>query len=253
MRKNTIYKRLLEMQGGMTLRSFAEKIGVGQSTLHNYLKGRIPKADFIDQACSAMNINERWLLSGKGSKYRNDLIEESLKSVKSTVTSPNIVIQPLTSSKKGAKTEADTAAIDANDFVPIPLIAGSAIKKEFKGLDVDKDIENYIVVPKNMLSEGGSYFCFRLKEDSMSPILEKDDIVGINYSKRDPVALRGKMVAAMVDDGVIVRYLNWDSNNNYILEPYNFFKFRKVYISKDREVSIIGTVEWCWKKIEKII
>ncbi len=76
MRKNTIYKRLVEVQAGMSLRSFSERIVVGQSTLHNYLRGRIPKADFIDKACSAMNINERWLLSGKGPKYRNDLIEE---------------------------------------------------------------------------------------------------------------------------------------------------------------------------------
>jgi phage repressor protein C with HTH and peptisase S24 domain len=251
MRKNLIYKRLLEVQGSMTLRAFAEKIGVGQSTLHNYLKGRIPKADFIGQACSAMNINERWLLTGKGPKYRNDLIEESLQTVKQSISSPNIVIQPTKDTKKGVKI--DEKKLKAQEFIPVPLIAESAIKKEFKNLNITKDIENYIVVPENMLAKDGSYFCFKLKEDSMSPILEKDDIIGINYSKRDPNLLRGKMIAAMVEDGVIVRYLNWDSNNNYILEPYNFFKYRKVYISKDREVSIIGTVEWCWKKIDKVI
>jgi SOS-response transcriptional repressor LexA len=251
MRKNLIYKRLLEVQGGMTLRALAEKIGIGQSTLHNYLKGRIPKADFIDQACSAMNINERWLLSGKGPKYRNDLIEESLQSVKSSMASPNIIIQPTSEKEKGIKVSEKKLKVEK--FIPVPLISTSAIKKEFKNIDVEKDIENYIVVPKSMLVEGGNYFCFRIKEESMSPIFEKDDIVGVNYSKRDPNSLRGKMIAAMVDEGVIVRYLNWDSNNNYILEPYNFFKFRKVYISKDKEVSIIGTVEWCWKKIDKVI
>ncbi|MFC1855037.1 XRE family transcriptional regulator [Thermodesulfobacteriota bacterium] len=251
MRKNTIYKRLLEVQGGMTLRAFAEKIGVGQSTLHNYLKGRIPKADFIDQACSAMNVNERWILSGKGPKYRNDLIEESLQNVKSTIKSSNIVIQ--TDAKTSKDTKVDPKKLMKSEFVPVPLISDSAIKKEFKNINVNKDIDNYIVVPKNMLDDNGSYFCFKLKEDSMSPILEKGDIVGVNYSKRDPSALKGKMIAAMVEEGVIVRYLNWDSNNNYIFEPYNFFKFRKVYIAKDREVSIIGTVEWSWKNIDKAI
>ncbi len=247
MRKNLIYKRLIEVQGGMTLRTFAEKIGIGQSTLHNYLKGRIPKADFIDQVCSAMNINERWLLSGKGPKYRNDLIEESLRNVKTSMAAPNIIIQGDSDSGMGP------ATLDSGNYVPVPLVASSAIKKEFKNINPAKDIETHLVVPKNMLSEGGNYFCFKLTEDSMSPILEKDDIVGVNYTKRDPNTLRGKMIAAMIDEGVIVRYLNWDSENNYILEPYNFFKFRKVYISKDKEVSILGTVEWCWKKIEKVM
>ena len=249
MKKNLIYKRLVEVQGGMTLRLFSEKIGVGQSTLHNYLKGRIPKADFIDQACSALNINERWLLTGKGPKYRDDLIEESLRGVKNTMAAHNIVIQ----SPKDSEIKTNDNKLQSEDFVPVPLIATSAIKKEFKDINSSKDIENYIVVPKDMLEKNGNYFCYKLNEDSMSPILDVGDIVGVNYAKRDPNELRGKMIAALIDKGVIVRYLNWDSNNNYILEPYNFFKYRKVYISKDKEVSIIGTVEWCWKKIDKVI
>ncbi len=163
---------------------------------------------------------------------------------------PNIVIQPATGGKKSASID---EKLKSRQFVPIPLISGNAIKKEFKNIDLIKDIEDYIVVSKEMLSEGGNYFCFKLTEDSMSPILENGDIIGVNYSKRTPNTLRGKMIAAMIDEGVIVRYLNWDSSNNYILEPYNFFKYRKVYISKDKEVSIIGTVEWCWKKVEKVI
>jgi transcriptional regulator with XRE-family HTH domain len=66
--KNIIQRNLLKLQGRMTLRAFADKLDVGQSTLHNYLKGRIPKADFITRTCKKTGCNANWLLglsSGK--------------------------------------------------------------------------------------------------------------------------------------------------------------------------------------------
>jgi transcriptional regulator with XRE-family HTH domain len=45
-----------------TLRAFAEELGVGQSTLDNYLKGRDSKASFIKLVCQKTGCDANWLL-----------------------------------------------------------------------------------------------------------------------------------------------------------------------------------------------
>lgn len=48
-----ITKNLKKLQGGKTLRAFSDKCGIGQSTMHNYLKGRDIKGDMIIKICKA--------------------------------------------------------------------------------------------------------------------------------------------------------------------------------------------------------
>jgi transcriptional regulator with XRE-family HTH domain len=49
----------------MTLREFADKVKIGQSTLHNYLKGREPKAGMLEKICKHMGADANWLLGLK--------------------------------------------------------------------------------------------------------------------------------------------------------------------------------------------
>jgi len=50
-------------------KKFAMGAGIVPATLHNYLNGRVPKADALVNICKSYNINLNWLLTGKGPKY----------------------------------------------------------------------------------------------------------------------------------------------------------------------------------------
>ncbi len=74
-RLNTL---VFEITGGNG-KKFAEKTGVNQTTFHNYLKGRLPKADALESICKVYNVNLNWLVAGIGPKY---LTEEKITSRK---------------------------------------------------------------------------------------------------------------------------------------------------------------------------
>lgn len=50
----------------LSIRKFAGRLGLAPTTLQEYLKGRMPPADFIVRVCERFNVSPWWLLSGKG-------------------------------------------------------------------------------------------------------------------------------------------------------------------------------------------
>jgi transcriptional regulator with XRE-family HTH domain len=61
-KKSITTRRLLKLKGKQTLRSFAEKVGMGQTTLHNYLHGRDMRTGVAAQICTACGVDPNWLL-----------------------------------------------------------------------------------------------------------------------------------------------------------------------------------------------
>jgi len=75
---SNIADRLKEIVGE-NVAQFARELGIHRQTLDNYLKGRIPKADFLDKLAKAKNININWLLTGEGEPYLKTRSEETSK------------------------------------------------------------------------------------------------------------------------------------------------------------------------------
>ena len=63
--------QLIEENTGGNAKKFAEKSNNNSVTLHNYLKGRIPKADALFNICETYDVNLNWLIAGRGSKDLN--------------------------------------------------------------------------------------------------------------------------------------------------------------------------------------
>ncbi|MCK8600148.1 helix-turn-helix domain-containing protein [Desulfoferrobacter suflitae] len=64
-----IANRLKEIQGDMSIREFARKLGFVHTTVHAYVQGgRVPTAEFIVRVCEQFDISPRWLLTGQGLK-----------------------------------------------------------------------------------------------------------------------------------------------------------------------------------------
>ncbi|MBF0564934.1 MAG: helix-turn-helix domain-containing protein [Nitrospirae bacterium] len=75
--KTTYETRLKEIMGILTQREFAERLGIGKTTLWGYLHGRIPPADFVGLVCERFNISERWFITGEGDKFRGTETEKA--------------------------------------------------------------------------------------------------------------------------------------------------------------------------------
>lgn len=78
-----ITKNLIKLQAGRTLRAFAEYLGIGQSTLHNYLRGRDPSAKYIIKICKKTGCDANWLL-GIRKKYPDDITDYQMAQIKAT-------------------------------------------------------------------------------------------------------------------------------------------------------------------------
>jgi hypothetical protein len=50
-------------------KKFADETSINPTTLHYYLKGRLPKADALENISKIYKVNLNWLVSGIGPKY----------------------------------------------------------------------------------------------------------------------------------------------------------------------------------------
>jgi phage repressor protein C with HTH and peptisase S24 domain len=89
--------------------------------------------------------------------------------------------------------------------------------------------------------------CVRVHGDSMSPLLPQGSIAAINHEERSPEMLKGKIVAARVDDGVIIKYFDY-TKNLFVFYSENK-QYEPVFVEKSHENVIIGKVEWFWGRL----
>ena len=66
--KRGIARRLAEVRGSRSQRSFARELGVFQQNVNRYENGTTPHADFLITLALRENISLDWLLLGRGSR-----------------------------------------------------------------------------------------------------------------------------------------------------------------------------------------
>ena len=68
--KRQIARRLAQIRGDRSQRSFARELGVFQQNVNRYENGTTPHADFLITLAAQENVSLDWLLLGKGSPRR---------------------------------------------------------------------------------------------------------------------------------------------------------------------------------------
>lgn len=64
--------KLIRNNEKLTQEEFGEKLDMTRNKVFNLESGRkIIKSDDIEKICSTFNINEEWIISGKGSMYKS--------------------------------------------------------------------------------------------------------------------------------------------------------------------------------------
>lgn len=111
----------------------------------------------------------------------------------------------------------------------------------------DPDIEAFLACPLRYAPHGpGHYTAIRIRGDSMKPLLQEEDIVCIEHVEAPISRLRNKLVAALVDGTVLVKYMDHRSSGREIIlrsenKNYGPLRFRRSASSR-----IIGRVTWRW-------
>lgn len=244
-----ITARLNELKEDLKLSecSFAELLGINQVNVHRYLKGRMPPVDIIATICYRLNISEKWLLYGRGSKNRDSIISIGEESIDEYGKHKKDTSVMLLVTRDEAEKESFRKIERVENYVPIKLLSDQVAGGDPREVN-ENDIESFTVIYESWVKKTGIYSSIRVKGDSMSPVLNDGDIISINHARTDPIELHGKIVVASIPfHGVTVKYLN-EMPDCWVLEPANPLS-HIIYADKSQS-KIIGAVEWAWRKFE---
>jgi SOS-response transcriptional repressor LexA len=130
--------------------------------------------------------------------------------------------------------------------VQIPVLRDEAAAGTPRQIN-ERDIDSFIAVPSKFVPKGlAAYTGIYIRGDSMEPVLSDRFIVVVDHTARDPEQLRGRMVAAMVQDGVLVKWLARESQPNRIVLRSQNKEYEDMVIESPERDPIIGDVVFWW-------
>ncbi len=131
-------------------------------------------------------------------------------------------------------------------YVPVPLLRDAAAAGSPRQISED-DVEGYALIQYAWCPNPADFTCVRVRGDSMSPILHDGALVAIDHSQRDPLALHQKMVAARLDDGITIKWLDRQPDGTLLLVPENK-NHPPIPLPRTPDNPIVGLVSWWWNR-----
>ena len=130
--------------------------------------------------------------------------------------------------------------------VQIPVLTDAAAAGSPMHIN-ERDIESFIAVSTKFVPKGpASYTGIYIRGDSMEPILGDRFIVVVDHSNRDPERLHGRMVAALVQDGVLVKWLARESRRDRLVLRSQNPAYEDIVMESPETDPIIGDVVFWW-------
>ena len=111
----------------------------------------------------------------------------------------------------------------------------------------ERDIDSFVAIPAKFVPKGPSaYTGICIRGDSMEPILSDRFIVVVDHTNRDPIRLRGRMVAALMQEGVLVKWLARESRRDRIVLHSQNPEYADIVLEAPEKNPIIGDVVFWW-------
>lgn len=192
----------------------ARRLNLPIRTWYNYETGVTVPSEVLLRFIELTNVEPQWLLSGDGARYRRS---RPLPGDRDSESIPAGSVRDLLH-------QALSMLDHDTEGAPIP----SVIFPREHGLELDRPTDQVLVrVEDPAPSEGESelasssthlmkrewlsgpkrFQCLRIRGDSMMPLLADGAVVGIAERPETPEALNGVLVAAKIDDQVLIRWL----------------------------------------------
>lgn len=214
MKNNEIGDRIRLLMGNDSPADFAQKVGVTERSLHNYLSGQMPRLTVRTKICDAYNINPMWLFQGRGPMYACDKMDDVspiLKSAHSQHTdfidsdkSTMGDVSPIWNRRQSALCGASPDGIQTI-YVPKVEARLSAGTGSF---EVSDNIKGYFGFRSDWLRRKGcpsQMVLMTVTGDSMRPTLENGDMALIYLAQTEVIA--GGIYAVGLEDSVVVKRL----------------------------------------------
>ncbi len=133
-----------------------------------------------------------------------------------------------------------------DSYVPIPFLRDAAAAGAPREIS-ETDVEGYALIQYAWCPNPDDFTCVRVHGDSMSPVLHDGAVVAIDHSQCDPLALHQKMVAARLNDGVTIKWLDRRPDGTLLLVPENK-SHSPIPLPRTQSNPIIGLVSWWWNR-----
>ena len=130
--------------------------------------------------------------------------------------------------------------------IQIPVLRDEAAAGAPREIN-ERDIDSFIAIPAKFVPKGpAAYTGIYIRGDSMEPILRDRFIVVVDHTNRAPERLRGRMVAALVQDGVLVKWLARESRSDRIVLRSQNPEYQDILIESPETDPVIGDVVFWW-------
>ncbi|WZO96151.1 S24 family peptidase [Isosphaeraceae bacterium EP7] len=251
--KASISRRLREIRqemfgehGGPEL---ARRLNLPARTWYNYETGVTVPAEVLLGFIEQTSTNPLWLLSGEGAKFHSGVEDQVL----SDLTPVELIRKGLEKLEQAKPNDLVLVAADdlpgeaMSDFVAVGLYP---IQRMAEGAFDPSLIEGHVLAYRQWLPNPRETFCVRLPDDAMHPILPSGSVVAIDRTVTDPLALKGRMVAAVIDGESMVRWLDV-SGRHVMFRPNQQKPDYPIYplpLDHIPPRTIIGQVVWSWSR-----
>ncbi len=178
-------------------------------------------------------ISRSWLESGHGPMFAPAAAVRALDDVPRDV--------PAVDAKRFRGTDEGP-----DDFTTIPILADEAAAGEPRAVSDEQVLGNAVIHKRWIKGSEKHYICLSIKGDSMQPILSDGSMVCVDLRQTDPEKNTNKMVAAVVDDGVTIKWLRRGRKERWLLLPEN--REHTPFELSAKELRIVGRVVWWWSK-----
>jgi SOS-response transcriptional repressor LexA len=239
-RDKDLAARIRQIRGGLTQRNFSKIIDISSKVVSEWERGvSKPKIEEIRKISDKFNISGHWLLTGEGPKER--------PSTKEAAVEFGQMSAPIGEEARTARQEQEEdRELRDISLIEVPILRGTA------GLGNPKEIEDKkegtLTVPRSWISHIGHCYAVRVEGDSMLPLIPSGVVVVVDTAQRNPYALRGKIVAARLDDYVTIKRLIEQDGRFHIVADNPMPEFRSLELDFRGGNPVLGCVIGLAKK-----
>ena len=253
---------------GLTQHALARKLGVLPWAVSSWEQGRWePSGEHYAQLARLAPPNEARYFLGKLGLDRETLgkfaEEETVERTHGTKVVPWLPASP--TAKGGTKSVPGLQGVQAPEIriytteqwkpgtqdrlrfqVQVPVLRDEAAAGSPREIN-ERDIESFIAVPSKFAPKGiGAYSGIYIRGDSMAPVLRDRFIVVVDHTERDPSRLRGRMVAALAQGGVLVKWLARETRGNRLVLRSENPAYEDIVLEAPETNPIIGDAVFWW-------
>ncbi len=211
---DVIADRLKFIMGDLSVRKFAERLGMSPTTVQEYLKGRTPPADFIVRVCERFDLDSWWFLTGNKKTGGNRLAEV-----------PAVKENPDSYGKK-----------DFNE-VGVYALAGTGPGREL----VEHEPIEVIVVPRSFWRP--SMVAIKVRGRSMEPLILDGAYIGVD--REDRWIISGEIYAVWIPyEGAVIKRLYIDPERITLRSDNPGFPEFSILAKEASQEMILGRVKW---------